>query len=96
MTAFENPKSLHKALPDVISDSWPSFALLRSLQFDLDSYSHRYSFKFSTSTLIAIISSLLSSFVTFILFIISIYFTINYYNMSNIRKSVIILSISLL
>ena len=32
MTAFENPRSLHKALPDVISDFWPSFALLRSLK----------------------------------------------------------------
>lgn len=96
MTAFENPRSLHKALPDVISDFWPSFALLRSLQDGFYYSSQDSSSKFSTPTLIAIISSRLSGFVTFILLLISICFTINYYNMANIRKSAIILIISLL
>lgn len=96
MTAFENPRSLHKALPDVISDFWPSFALLRSLQVESYFSSQSSSSNFSTPTLIAIISSHLSSFVTIVLLIISIYFTVNYYNMANIRKCVIILSISLL
>lgn len=96
MTAFENPWSLHTALPDVISDLWPSFALLRSLQDGFYLSSQSSSSRFSTPTLVAFLSSHLSSFVTIILLIISIYFTINYYNMANIRKSIIILTISLL
>lgn len=94
MTAFENPKSLHKALPDVISDFWPSFALLRSLQSDF--YAKGSSSKFSIPVLVATISAHLSLIVTIILLIISIYFTFNYYNIASIRKTVIILSISLL
>lgn len=92
--SYQNPRNLHRALPDVISDAWPSFALLRSMQrkcFPDDTPP-----VFSSSWFIALISTYISSFITLILVSLTIYFTLIYYSAANIKKCVLIFIVSML